>query len=103
MGQGWLLPRITFTREADVSFEALYTPSATRFLNWYVSSGFGNELDEWKFVAEGGLKLSARITGFLKSATLGSEFAGVRIGVRAGGFDRLAPIRFIVEVGIGGW
>jgi len=103
IGQGYLLPRFTFTRDADVSFEALFTPTATRFLNWYVSGGIGNELDEWKFVAEGGLKVNVRVTGFLKTATLNSEFAGLRVGIRTGGFDRLSPIRFIVEIGVGGW
>ena len=75
IGQGYLLPRFTITRDADLSFEALFTPTATRFLNWYVSAGLGNDLDEWKFVAEGGLKVNVRVTGFLKTATLNSEFA----------------------------
>ena len=103
VGQGYLLPRITFTRDADVGFEALFTPTATRFLNWYVSGGIGNERDEWKFVAEGGFKVNVRVTGFLKTATLNSEFAGLRFGIRTGGFDNIAPIRFIVEIGVGGW
>lgn len=103
IGQGYLLPRFTFTRDADLGFEALFTPTATRFLNWYVSAGIGNDLDEWKFVAEGGLKVNVRVTGFLKTATLNSEFAGFRFGIRTGGFDKLSPIRFIVEIGVGGW
>jgi len=103
IGQGYLLPRFTFTRDADLGFEALFTPTATRFLNWYVSAGIGNDLDEWKFVAEGGLKVNVRVTGFLKTATLNSEFAGFRFGIRTAGFDKLSPIRFIVEIGIGGW
>jgi hypothetical protein len=61
IGQGYLLPRFTFTRDADLGFEALFTPTATRFLNWYVSAGIGNDLDEWKFVAEGGLKVNVRV------------------------------------------
>jgi hypothetical protein len=111
MVDGYLLPRFTFATK-DISIEALFTPSGARMLSWYVSAGAANEnlsyLGDpkgrtWRFVAEGGVRLRIRVSGIAKLATLGSEFAGMRLGVRSSGFDDLKPIRFVIEIGIGGW
>ncbi|HXT69416.1 MAG TPA: hypothetical protein VN700_06665 [Vicinamibacterales bacterium] len=97
---GSLMPRVTFFPHRG-SIEGLYTPSGARAMSWYVSAGGEVDRGDWVFAAETGLKLRARIAP--RKYTLGAEFIGFRVGIRGSGFDRIAPIRWILEVGLGGW
>jgi len=99
---GSLMPRVTFALHR-ASIEALYTASGARAFGWYVSSGAEVINDDWNFAAETGLKLRTRLRGGYKKYGLGAEFVGFRVGIRSSGFDKLSPIRWILEVGIGGW
>jgi hypothetical protein len=100
--EGSLMPRVTFT-ENSVSLEGLFSPTSTRFLNWYVSAGPLRDSGNWNWVTEAGLKILVRVPPGARAWSLGSEFTGLRVGVRSSGFDDLAPIRFVAEIGIGGW
>ncbi len=97
---GTLMPRITFFPNR-LSIEGLYTPSGARAMSWYVSAGNEYDNGDWTFAAETGLKLRARVAP--RRYTLGAEFIGLRVGIRGSGFDRITPIRWILEVGLGGW
>jgi hypothetical protein len=111
--EGYLVPRFNWVGR-DVSAEMLFTRTAAQFSSWYLSSGIAREygpsgadasssVAEWTFVAEVGAKFRARLTGRRRLFALGYDFAGLRLGVRSSGFDRLQPIRLIVEVGAGVW
>ena len=99
---GSLMPRLTFALHR-ASVEGLYTTTGARALSWYVSAGGELDRGDWNFAAETGLKLRTRLRGGPRRLALGAEFLGFRVGIRSSGFDRLQPIRWILEVGIGGW
>jgi len=100
--EGSLMPRVTFA-PYRASIEGLYTTSGARAFSWYVSAGPETDHDDWNFGAETGFKLRTHLRGLPRSMALGAEFLGFRVGIRSSGFDRLQPIRWILEVGIGGW
>jgi hypothetical protein len=111
--EGYVVPRVSWSRK-DLAIEALFTRAAAQFFSWYASAGAGresirNSVDvleaekEWNFVSEMGVKFRLRRTGRSRLFTLGYRFAGVRLGIRNSGFDRLDDMRFIVEVGAGVW
>ena len=125
MRQGWILPKVTVS-EVDYSVTAMFTPSASRFADYYISGGFRRQFEtvertitidtdegrqditvieppQWNFTTEIGLKLRARIPGKARWAVLGYEFGGVRVGVQALGFGTLDDIRLIFEIGAGVW
>ena len=99
---GTLMPRLIFFPHRG-SIEGLYTPSGARAMSWYVSAGAEFDRGEWVFASETGLKLRTRLRGTPRKYALGAEFLGFRVGIRASGFDRISPIRWVLEVGIGGW
>jgi hypothetical protein len=99
---GSLMPRLTaFPHKGSI--EALYTTSGARAFGWYAAAGAELNHHDWIFAAETGLKLRARLTGAQRRLALGAEFLGFRVGIRSSGFDRIQPIRWVLEVGIGGW
>lgn len=97
---GSLMPRLTFFPRR-VTIDGLYTPSGARAMSWYVAAGAEYDDGNWTFASETGLKLRARIAP--RRYTLGAEFIGFRVGIRGSGWDRITPIRWILEVGLGGW
>jgi hypothetical protein len=99
---GSLMPRFTFAPHR-ASIEGLYTRSGARAFGWYVSAGSELDHGDWNFAAETGLKLRTRLVGAPRRLALGAEFVGFRVGIRSSGFDRLQPIRWVLEIGIGGW
>ncbi len=115
----YLVPRATWIFDTgEVSAEGLISTSASRFMGSYLSAGAAYEYDRWRnssggiekatdkrwnFVAETGVKFRFRISGKLRFATLGYQFAGVRFGIRVSGFDSFKNGRFIAEIGGGVW
>ena len=108
----WLVPRVLVNRGWGV--EALLTPSASRWADWYVAGGYergltrpesmnaGDDTESRNgFAGEIGLKLRVTVSGRARWALLGYRFAGVRLGVRANGFSRLRQSRLVAEVGAG--
>ncbi len=123
--QGWILPKVTASG-VDASINALFSPSASRFADYYISGGLRRQFQaveknitidtedgpadvtvieppQWNFVTEIGLKLRARIPSKARWAVLGYQFGGVRVGVQALGFGSLDDIRLIFEIGAGAW
>lgn len=106
----WIVPRLHVNRGWGI--DALLTPSASRWADWYVAMGYERGLTAGRggavagrgvngFASEIGVKLRATATGRARWALLGYRFGGVRLGVRANGFTRLREPRVIVEVGAG--
>ena len=109
----WLVPR-GHINDRGWALEALITPSASRWADWYVAMGYEDGLvteilveeprQEIKvdgFVSEVGIKFRVAVSGKARWALLGYNFGGVRLGIRANGFTRLKHPRLIVEVGAG--
>ena len=106
----WVVPRILINRGWAV--EAMVTPSASRWADWYAAAGYergltpprdlpGDTRGRNGFASEVGLKLRVTASGRARWALLGYRFAGVRLGVRATGFTRLQQPRLIAEIGAG--
>jgi hypothetical protein len=112
MREAWVVPRLV-TGYRAWGVDALVTPSASRWADWYVAAGYergsparvsdepGTAPPRNGFAGEVGLKFRVTVTGKARWALLGYSFGGVRVGVRASGFTRLRDPRFIVELGAG--
>jgi hypothetical protein len=108
----WLVPR-GLVNERGWAAEALVTPSASRWADWYVAMGYESGLianprdepqeavDVTGFAGGVGIKFRFAATGKARWALLGYQFGGVRLGIRANGFTRLRHPRLVVEVGAG--
>jgi len=111
---GWLTPRISFPLSGGVEqnglkrdflgVDGLYTLSASRLHDWYVSSGIerwaNDDLSrkEWRSATEVGWKLRFRLGDAVP------VLAGVRIGVRVNNYRTpLSTARLVVEFGLGAW
>jgi hypothetical protein len=104
----------------------MYTPSASRFFDWYLVAGpryqyrdievnatietedgekeiTFTKAPNWDFYWETGVKIRARVPGKIRPFVLGYNFAGVRVGVQALGIGRLEDIRIVFEIGAGAW
>ncbi len=118
MTGGWAVHRIYFTNQfKNFGYTLLFTPSASRWLDGYVAVGTENNLKpedplnpgknhyKWEFLVETGVKMRFNIsTTFLSPLKkLGTDFWGVRLGVRNFGFPEIDRLAFIVEVGAGVW
>ena len=109
VGGGWIVNRIYFMDEGlrDFSWNILYTPSASRWLDGYFSLGYERDEDDsgdvtryW--VAESGVKFRFDIrhskASFLSKIT---DFWGLRAGVQASGLLPVDHWRDVIEVGGG--
>ena len=109
----WLVPR-GHVNERGWGLEALITPSASRWADWYVAMGYerglttetrseesGEEVEVTGFASEIGFKFRFAVSGKARWALLGYNFGGVRLGIRANGFTSLKHPRLIVEIGAG--
>jgi len=109
----WLVPR-GHVGERGWAAEALITPSASRWADWYVAMGYERglttqalseepeqEVDVNGFASEAGVKFRFAVSGKARWALLGYHFGGVRLGIRANGFTRLRHPRLVVEIGAG--
>lgn len=98
------------------SADALITPSASRWADWYVAAGY-EKLEERIDATTGlpdpdypassgpalelGYKFRMTFKGKARIASLGYHFGGVRLGVRASGYPMLQNIRAVIEIGAG--
>ena len=96
VGTGWIVPRLVFNpgapraRRADV--EILYTPSASRFLDWYVIGRRGGA-GKLLVLPEIGLRLRFPV---------GASLLRVGFGYRLGLSDP-KDNRLVFELGLGAW
>jgi hypothetical protein len=104
----WVVPRGYASR--GWSADLLITPSASRWVDWYIAAGverfrFAGEDEAARvphsFASELGVKFRVAAPGRTRWALLGYQFGGVRLGVRSSGFARLRHPRMIVELGAG--
>jgi hypothetical protein len=123
--EGWIAPRVTVSKR-DATAELLFTPSASRWADYYLSGGARRQfvtiresrtLDteqgpqeinvllppNWKIAVETGVKLRVTLPAKLRPFVLGYTFGGMRFGVQALGFKRVDQLRFIWELGAGAW
>lgn len=88
------------------SFDGLYTPSASRTVDWYAAVGaeflrpFRTEDYEARLVTEGGVKFRWK-QGRIPIIDKKLPFLGVRLGARTNGFTRQRNTRFVFEFGTG--
>lgn len=111
--QGWLVPRLVID-DVAASAEGMFTPSASRWADVYLSAGAERQFEtvtegdtavppNWSMAIEAGIKLRAEIPQRVRPFALGCNFGGVRLGLRGVGFPTVDRWRFIWEVGIGAW
>jgi hypothetical protein len=107
---GWLVNRI-YLETNTFGYNILYTPSASRFLDPYLSAGIdvNNEnktanIYKTDFVFETGIKLRGNVTySPVKFLSFFSPFWGVRLGIKNRGFMAINHLNYIIEVGAGVW
>ncbi len=111
---GWLVNRI-YLEQNIFGYNILYTPSASRFLDPYLSAGLevekiqpGNPVEATEyntdFAFETGIKLRGNVTySPLKFLKFLSPFWGVRLGIKNKGFMNIDHLNYIIEVGAGVW
>jgi len=119
MTGGWAVHRIYLTNAfQNFGYTLLMTPSASRWLDGYFAVGAENNLQEqqqpsepgkkdfkWEFLIETGIKFRFNVShSFLRPLRkIGTEFWGIRFGVRNFGFPNINRLAFVVEVGAGVW
>ncbi len=110
---GWLVNRIYLSdhKLRDISWNILYTTSASRWIDGYFALGAEWDNDGTTtttyFVTETGIKFRANLGhtafGFLKK--LGTDFWGLRLGVKykGSGAWNFSSIGYAIEIGAGSW
>jgi hypothetical protein len=117
-GGGWIVNRLYFkdTDMRDFAWTVLYTKSASRWMEGYVSGGFEWD-EEWEditlpetfestrnFVLETGVKFRANLAytplRFLNKIT---DFWGLRVGIKNTGFVNIDKFSYVIEIGAGSW
>jgi hypothetical protein len=123
--EGWIVPRVTVSGH-DVTGELLFTPSASRWADYYFSGGVRRQYvtrresrtieteqgpqeitvlvpPSWNIVVETGVKFRAELPRKMRPFVFGYSFGGLRFGLQALGFSRVEQFRFIWEIGAGAW
>lgn len=111
---GWLVNRIYLENKnfRDFGYNILYTPSASRFLDPYLSFGlqvnnigkYDNSNTTIDFVFETGIKIRGNVTySPFKFLSILSPFWGLRLGVKNTGFMSINHLNYILEFGAGVW
>ena len=106
---GWIVSRIYLKDERlrDFGYNALYSTSASRWLDGYVSVGFERDRgddgnNDYFWAAETGVKFRANIKhsplSFMSKLT---DFWGIRAGLQYGGLLPVDRLRYVIEVGAG--
>jgi hypothetical protein len=116
LGGGWIVNRVYLkdTKLRDFGWLLHYTTSASRWVDGYLAAGWEHDvfdLEEGgtqardRFVAETGIKLRVNIhhTPLKALAKLGTDFWGLRVGIRAVGLWDFEQIGFVFEFGAGSW
>jgi len=91
-------------------FDGLFTPSASRTFDWYVSSGPEKSNTGWGAAAEAGLRVRVVLGEMLPLVRFSHDveryFFGARIGIRStlvSGGPGFRDTRLVFEVGGGSW
>ena len=123
--EGWIVPRVTVSGQ-DATGELLFTPSASRWADYYLSGGARRQYvttresrtidteqgpqeivilvpPNWKIVVETGVRFRAKLPAKMRPFVLGYSFGGLRFGLQALGFSSVDQFRFIWEIGAGAW
>ena len=115
MSGGWIVNRLYFKdyKLRDIGYNLLYTTSASRWVDGYFAIGFEYDVydtpdgqeSRWLFVTEPGIKFRANLKHSKLSflTKLGTNFWGLRIGVKYTGAWEFSEIGYVVEVGAGVW
>jgi hypothetical protein len=117
LGGGWFVNRIYFKdrKLRDFGWMLHYTQSASRWVDGYVSAGWEHDVVDTDdmggtrarnlFVAETGIKLRVNIhhTPVKFLARLGTDFWGLRVGIRTVDVWDFDQVGWIVEFGAGSW
>jgi hypothetical protein len=115
MSGGWIVNRIYLKDHGlrDFGYNVMYMRSASRWVDGYFAAGFESDAYDIPgaverknyFVSETGIKfrfnLSHTPLSFL--TILGTEFWGVRIGIKYRGTWEFDSIGYVAEVGAGVW
>lgn len=106
---GWIVNRLYWKDKKlrDFGYNAMYTSSASRWLDGYVSVGVERDRgddgsSDLFWVAETGIKFRANIKhsplSFMSKLT---DFWGIRAGLQYGGLLPVDRLRYVVELGAG--
>ena len=113
---GWLVNRIYFQDKKlrDFGWGILYSPSASRFMDPYISAGV--EIDQFyetgetklssetDFVFETGIKIRGNVKySPLKFLGVLTDFWGIRLGIKNKGFWSINNLDYVFEIGAGVW
>jgi len=109
VGGGWLLNRIILKdkKMRDFSWNLLYTTSASRWIDGYFTLGWEWDNDGTSttshFMTETGVKIRGNLSHspFRFLSKLGTDFWGLRLGLRSWGFAGFDKLGYIVEIGAG--
>lgn len=116
IGGGYLVNRLYFKdkRLRDVGYNLLYTPSASRFFDPYLAFGVEWDVADLEdgttkrtsyFVTEIGMKfrVNLKLSKLRFMRIFGTDFWGLRLGIRCvGGWD-IKNLGYVVELGAGVW
>lgn len=112
---GWLVNRVYIRSKPgpnDISWNMLYTPSASRWMDPYFSLGVEIERVQAQdgtdttahFAFETGVKFRGNLAHTpLKFMSFLTDFWGMRAGLKYLGFAAVDDLSFVVEVGAGVW
>jgi hypothetical protein len=116
LGGGWLVNRIYLkdTDLRDFGWLLHYTTSASRWVDGYVAAGWERDVVDAApggtsvrnlFVTETGVKLRVNIhhTPMKFLAKLGTDFWGLRVGIRTVDLWDFDQIGYVIEFGAGSW
>ena len=113
MTGGYVLQRMYVQGEnlRDFGWTALYTPSASRWLDTYLSAGGENAhstdstgaiVGDWGFVFETGIKFRVNINETpVKVLHHFTDYWGVRLGIKNRGFPSINKLTYVFEIGAG--
>lgn len=113
MTGGYILQRMYLSDRGwrDFGWMAMYTPSASRWLDTYIAAGgeydveadsLGNESGEWDFVFETGLKFRVNVEHTpLKFLSFATPYWGFRAGIKNRGFFDVTRLTYVLEFGAG--
>jgi len=113
MTGGYILQRM-YVKDVnwrDFGWMALYTPSASRWLDTYLSAGAemdkepdstGTIVADWDFVFETGLKFRVNVNETpVKFLHVLTDYWGLRLGIKQRGFFDINHLSYVIEFGAG--
>jgi hypothetical protein len=105
---GWIVNRMYLKDKKfrDFGWQLMYTPSASRWIDHYISAGVEIDKDgtssETYFASEMGLKFRFNIAHTLLSfASKMTDFWGLRAGIRYRSYKSFNDFGYVIEIGAG--